>query len=190
MLKRYLTAMKSASILLLGFALLSVVSFGPHPSRSSLEYPKSLFVVGPIIRYIDVCFFSNTPRERHLGGFCRSVFDSSVRLKAEVGKITYKVPPSAWLPFYQSGEIQASAPVVFTSEGKPFDSIRFLGTKGAGDSVSVSVSIRRFGLIPLGSLDRCVQDVVITSINEAINNRVMDGNWEVYERAASERKAP
>lgn len=190
--------MKHLPAILLGAALLVVLSFGPHPKEAGLGLPQShFFAESPIAAYkisqdtrvihhlageILICDGPACPLPPQAGP---STAEAS-QLDAELGPIEYKVPLTAWLPFYQYGRIEAKIPVSFTSQGKK------AGTRPNGDDISADhvtamVDISRFGLIPLGSLDERVEYVVLQEAKAGIIHRINEANQQHALRATRDR---
>ena len=190
--------MKHLPAIILGAALLVVLSSGPHPKEVGLGLPQShFFAESPIADYK---ISQGTRVIHHLAGeilICDgpacplpSQADPATakasQLDAELGPIEYKVPLTAWLPFYQHGRIEAKVPVAFTRQGKKAGA-RPNGDDIPADHVTASVEISRFGLIPLGPFDARVEYVVLQEAKAGIVHRINEANQEHALRAMRDR---
>jgi hypothetical protein len=185
--------MRSLPVILLAGGLVCAIGFGPHPEEFGNMWPESHFDVAPPISTYEIR--QGARRIYSYGGeislcdgpTCPAPAQQPAKarhLEADLGPIDYSVPLSAWMPFYQSGEIVAKIPVTFTRDGKK------AGTYPNGkdiplDSLTVSVHVSRIGLIPLGHFDNRVEYVVLEGAKAGIAKRIGEGNREI---AASEAR--
>lgn len=190
--------MKQLPAILLGAALLATLSFGPHPKQTGIVLPTSSFhAEAPIATYK----ISQGDRLiMHLGGsllLCDGpacpmpvkpdpASAKARHLVAELGAIEYKLPLTAWLPFYQFGKIEAKVPVAFTQNGKKAGS-RPNGDDIPADALTVDIEVSRFGLFPLGPFDACVEYVVLQEAKAGIVHRINEANQEHAMRAMRDR---
>jgi len=190
--------MKHLPAILLGAALLATLSFGPHPKQTGIVLPTSSFhAEAPIATYK----ISQGDRLiMHLGGsllLCDGpacpmpvkpdpASAKARHLVAELGAIEYKLPLTAWLPFYQFGKIEAKVPVAFTQNGKKAGA-RPNGDDIPADALTVDIEVSRFGLIPLGPFDACVEYVVLQEAKAGIVHRINEANQEHAMRAMRDR---
>ena len=190
--------MKHLPALLLGAALLATLSFGPHPKQTGIMFPTSSFhAEAPIATY------KISQGDRliiHLGGsllLCRGpacpmpvkpdpASAKARHLVAELGAIEYKLPLTAWLPFYQFGMIEAKVPVTFTRDGKKAGSWPN-GDDIPADALTVDIEVSRVGLIPLGPFDARVEYVVLQEAKAGIIHRINEANQEHALRAMRDR---
>lgn len=178
--------MKNQPAIFLGAALLATLSFGPHPKQFGVDYPRSHFIVGPPIyaykiRQADHLILSfygaETPPPSPPAPEDQSRSQTSP-LEAELGPIDYSIPLSAWLPFYQSGVIEAKVPVSFTRDGKKVGTYPN-GQEIQADHLTVWIKVNRFGLVPLGPFDSQIEYVALEGAKEGIALRIRHGNYEV-----------
>lgn len=188
--------MKNLNSISLGAALLCFIDFGPHPKEFGNTLPASRFMAGqPIATYhvrqgdrfiyrfageISLCDGPNCPPPE----IQESAEAQASHMDAELGPIDYSVPISAWLPFYQSGVIEAKMPVLFARHGQK------MGTRPDGgeipaDHLTVLVKVSRIGLIPLGHFDDRVKYVVLQGAKACIARRIENYNREIDAKAWS-----
>ncbi len=182
--------MRNPTPILLGAALLFYIGFGPHPEEFGNMLPKSHFTEGPPIATYHIRqgdrFIYRFAGEVSLcdGLTCPpptrpdAAAAKAMHLDSDLGPIDYSVPFSAWLPFYQSGVIEAKIPVVFTREGKKIGASPN-GADIQADHMTVLVKVSRIGLIPLGHFDDRVEYVVLQGAKAGIARRIEDGNREI-----------
>lgn len=172
--------MRPALTFLLGAGLLCSWGFGPHPTLFGVMYPLSHFLgATPIAAYRvqqkDTLIQSRGVMTRD------ELKGETLKMTAEIGPIEYSVPFTAWLPFYQSGVIEARIPVQFLANGQTIGA-RPDGNPVPADHIEVSVKVARYGILPLGALDGRVEYVVLEGVRAGIAKRVEDGNLEIAAR--------